>query len=172
MTAALVGYLVVEIFISCHAGRPRTVGLSTVRGIEHDELAVERLQHDLGAEALDVALVCPLTGFQRAFDVDLATLMKVGLDKIGESFAEDHDAMPFGLFTAFTAVLICPGFRCCDREVHNLPAALQGANVGVTPQVADQLHFVEVSGHCRSPSLLLLEGNRPFAGPRLSGAVC
>src|SRR6185503_754061 len=65
--------------------------------IEHRQRRVEALQHDLGRVAVLAVFVLPLARLQRAFEVNLRALLEVLLGDLGETLAEDHDAMPFGL---------------------------------------------------------------------------
>src|SRR6202012_4199216 len=69
--------VVAETIVGRCAGRLCIVGLAIGRTVQHDKLAVEGLQHDFSGETLLVALVSPLAGLQRPFDVDFAALVKV-----------------------------------------------------------------------------------------------
>src|SRR5205807_706188 len=112
-------------------GRPRRAEVARIvvaelaaaapatRAVEHGERRVEALQHDLGGVFLDALLVGPLARLQLAFKVNLGALFQILLGDLGESFVEDHYAMPLGLFLALAGRLVAPALRRRHAHVHH-----------------------------------------------------
>src|SRR4249919_3898830 len=99
--------------------------------IEHRELRVEALQHDLGRVAVLPVFVLPFARLQRAFEINLRAFLEVLLGDLGESLAEDHDAMPFGLLAPLAGRLVAPGLRGRHPQIDDRAAVLGAADLGV-----------------------------------------
>src|SRR5262245_30874125 len=124
---------------------------ATAAAVEHGERRVEALQHHLGRVALDVVLVGPLAGLQLALEIDLGALLQVLLGHPAEALAEDHHAVPLGLFLALAGVLVAPVLRGRDAQVDDRPAVLGPPHLRVLAEIADQDHLVDAAYHDRSP---------------------
>src|SRR5690606_8846968 len=85
---------------------------------QHGELAAILLQHDFGRVLLDPVLLV-LAGLQLALDVHGRALLQILLGDLREVLVEDDHAVPLGLFFALARLLVAPGFRGGDREVHH-----------------------------------------------------
>src|SRR5262249_3023228 len=59
------------------------VAATAAGAVEHGEGRIEALQHDLGRVALDIVLVGPLAGLQRALEIDLRALLQILLGDLG-----------------------------------------------------------------------------------------
>src|SRR5262245_21586635 len=125
---------------------------ATAAAVEHGQRRVEALQHHLGRVALDVVLVGPLAGLQLALEIDLGALLQILLGHPAETLAEDHDAVPLGLFLALAGVLVAPVLRGRDAQVDDRPAVLGPAHLRVLAEIADQNHLVDAACH-RGPPL-------------------
>src|SRR4249919_2164219 len=132
------------------AGRAEvaTVGPCSAAGaIEHRQRRVEALQHDLGRIAVLAVFVLPFARLQRAFEVNLRAFLEVLLGDLGETLAEDHDAMPFGLLAPLAGRLVAPGLRGRHPQIDDRAAVLGAADLGVGAQIADQNDLVDAACH-------------------------
>src|SRR5438874_11501498 len=110
--------------------------------VEKDELAAEALEDDFGRIAVGAGLVLPLARLDLALEIDLGALAQIGFGDAAEIFVEDDDAVPLGPLLAL-AVLVLPGLRRGDAQVHHLAAIVQRPALGVVPEIADQDDLVD-----------------------------
>ena len=125
----------------------RGLGAATAAGIEHGELRVETLQHDFGRIAVLPVFILPFARLQSTFEVNLRAFLEILLGDLGQAFAEDDDAMPFGLLSPFAGVLVAPGFRSRDPQIDDRPAVLCAANFRVGSEIADENDLVDATRH-------------------------
>src|SRR5262245_26646529 len=115
--------------------------------VEHGELRVEALQHDLGGVAVLAVLVLPFAGLQRAFEVNLRAFLEVLLDDLAEPLVEDHHPVPLGLLAPLPGRLVAPGLAGGDAQIGDRPAILGAPDLRIRPQIADQDHLVDRTRH-------------------------
>src|ERR1700680_3069190 len=65
---------------------------SAAAAVEHCQLGVEALQHDLGRVFVLAGLILPFAGLQRTFKVHLRALFQILLGHPAKRLAEDDDA--------------------------------------------------------------------------------
>lgn len=69
--------------------------------VQHDQRGVEILEHDFGRVAIRARFfVLPLTGLDLALQIDLASFLEILLGNLCQTFVEDYDAVPLGLFAS------------------------------------------------------------------------
>src|SRR6185312_11292972 len=122
--------------------------------VEHGQVRIEALQHDLGRVAVVAVLVLPFARLQRALEINLGALLQVLLSDLGKALAEDHHAMPFRLLAPLAGRLVAPVLRGGDAQIDDRAAVLGAADLRIRAEIADQNHFVDAACH-RS---LLLSG--------------
>src|SRR4029077_17588479 len=115
--------------------------------VEHGQGRVETLQHHLGGVFLGPALVGPFSRLQLAFDVNLGALLQILLGDLAESFVEDHDPVPLGLFLAFSGRLVAPAFRGRHVQIGDRPAVLGPPDFRILAEISDQNYLVYASRH-------------------------
>ena len=76
--------------------------------VEHGELGVEPLEHDLGGVTLLPLLVLPFARLERTLEIDLGALLQILLGDSREILIEDDHTMPFGLLAALAGRLVTP----------------------------------------------------------------
>src|SRR5690349_17955545 len=124
------------------------VGACSAAGaIQHRQRRIETLQHHLRGVAVLAVFVLPLARLQRTFEVNLRAFLEILLGDLGEAFAEDHHAMPFGLLAPFTGRLVPPALRCRDPQIDDGAAILGAADFGVGAQIADENDLVDAACH-------------------------
>src|SRR5690606_27024271 len=69
-----------------------------------------------------------------------------------EIVVEDHHTVPLGPLLALAAHAVAPGFRGGDPEIGDAVAGIEGADLGVGPEVADQDDLVDAARHVDVPS--------------------
>ena len=129
------------------AGTGATAGAAGAT-VQHRQRAAEALQHDLGRVALLAALVLPFARLQLALDVDFGAFLQILLHYLAQWLAEDHDAMPLGLFLALAGGLVAPAFAGGDVEIGDRAAVLGAADLRILAQIADQNDLVDRACHC------------------------
>ena len=122
-------------------------GAAATAGIEHGELRIEALQHDLGRVTLVAVFVRPFARLQRAFQVNLRALLEILLDDLAQTFVEDHHAMPLGFFLALAGGLVAPAFRGGHAQIRDRTAVLGAANFRIRTEIADEDHLVDATCH-------------------------
>src|SRR5690606_15859730 len=127
----------------------RIVVISAARGsaavaasAQHGQFATELLQHDLGGVFLDAVLLV-LAGLQRALDVHGRALLEVVLGDLDDVLVEDHHPVPLGLLLALAGGLVAPLLRSGQRQVGDAFAGVEGADLRVLAQIADQNDLVD-----------------------------
>src|SRR6266702_3727703 len=129
--------------------------------VEHGELRVEALQHDLGRVAVLPVLVLPLAGLQRALEVHFRAFLDVLLDNLAQALVEDHHPVPLGLFAPLAGRLVAPGLAGGNAQIGDRPAVLRAADFRIRAQIADEDHLVDRTRHvtiscCDAPNVLSL----------------
>src|SRR4051794_4358704 len=119
--------------------------------LEHGQVRVESLQHHFGRVFFDAALIGPFARLQLALEVNLGALLQVLLGDLAQSFIEDHDPVPLGLFLALAGRLVAPAFRGGHAQIGDRPAVLGPPDFRVLAEISDQNHLVHTSRHHRSP---------------------
>ena len=76
--------------------------------VEHRQLGVEPLQHDLGGVTLLPLLVLPFARLERTLEIDLGALLQILLGNFREILVEDDHTMPFGLLAPLAGRLVTP----------------------------------------------------------------
>src|SRR5699024_2332515 len=109
----------------------------------------------------------PLPGLELAFYIHLGALAQVILRYLGEAFAENHHAVPFGPLTRLTCVAIAPALGGGNAQIDHGAAAGQRPHLGIGAQIAYQNDLVHASRHVM-PSCLLSAGR--WARPVTLGA--
>jgi hypothetical protein len=104
-------------------------------GVQHGQRRVEVLQHDFGRVFLDAVLVVVFAGLQLALDVNLRALLQILLGDLAEAFAEDHHAVPLGLFLALAGRLVAPAFRGGDPQVGDRAAVLGAPDFRIRAEI-------------------------------------
>src|SRR4030095_3892592 len=104
------------------------------------------------AVALRAVLVGPFARLQLALEIYLGTLLQVLLGNTAQALIEDHDSVPLGLLPPLAGRLVAPAFRGRHPQIRNRPAILGAPNLRIRTQIANQDHFVDATGHDRSPS--------------------
>ncbi|MNI47088.1 hypothetical protein D3C73_1015870 [compost metagenome] len=102
---------------------------------------------------------------QRAFDIELGTLLHILLDNLAKAFVEDDDRVPFGLFLALTGIAIAPGFRRRDAKVGDRTAVLGPTDFRICTHVADQNDLVDATCHNLLTLLCRHRGLNPIRSP-------
>jgi hypothetical protein len=143
------------------AASPAATAAAAIPAVKDGQLTAILAQDHLCRVAVLAALILPFAGFQLAFDIHLGALFQVLFGHLGEVFIEDRHGMPFGAFLAFARGLVAPGFRRGDAQVHDLAAVLETAHLGVAPEIADDDHLVDGTGHAFPPNLILCGGYPP-----------
>src|SRR5262249_9411573 len=92
-------------------------------------------------------LVLPFAGLQLALEIDLRTLLQILLGDPTEPLVEDNDAVPFGALAALAGGLVAPGFRGRHAQIGNRAAVLRAPALVILPEIADQDHLVDATGH-------------------------
>ena len=85
-------------------------GTAAARAVEHGQLRIEALQHDLGRIFVLSVFVLPFARLQRALEINFCTFLQILLGDLREPFVEDDDAVPLGFLLALAARLVAPGF--------------------------------------------------------------
>src|SRR5262245_35165544 len=132
------------------AARARIVGTemaATAGPVAVAQRGIEILQPHFGGVSVLAGLVLPLACLQRAFEIDLRALLQILLASPAETLAEDHDAVPFGLFPPFPGCLVAPRIAGGDPQIGNRPAVLGPATSRVPPGVADREPLVAPPRH-------------------------
>ena len=120
---------------------------SAATTIEHGQRRVEALQDDFGRIFVLTVLVLPLPGLERAFDINLRTLLQILLRDLAKPFIEDDDAMPLGLLLALASILVAPGIGGRDAQIDDRPTVLGAPDIGIRPEVAHQNDLVDAACH-------------------------
>src|SRR3990167_5536572 len=119
---------------------------------EHGRLAAELLQHHLGGVFLDALLVGPFAGLQGAFDVNRRALLQILLGHLDQVVVENHHPVPLGALIALARGAVAPGFRGRQAEVGHPVARVEGADLRILAQIADQNDLVDAARHGNAPS--------------------
>src|SRR5262245_50221036 len=101
-------------------GRAAVVALAA-GAIQHCELRIEALQHDLGGVALLALLIGPFAGLQLAFQINLRALLQVLLGHAAQRLAEDHHAVPFRALAPLARRLAARCLRRSDSQLGHWP---------------------------------------------------
>ena len=110
--------------------------------VEHGQLRVEALQHDLGRVGVGAVLLLPLARLELAFKINLGALLQILLGDTGEAFAEDDDAVPFGLLASLAARLVAPTLAGRHAQIDNGPPVLGVPHLRIGAKIADQNDLV------------------------------
>src|SRR5262249_36762366 len=129
---------VVGLAVLLHAGAG-----SAATPVEHGQVAVEALQHDLGRVAVLPVLALPLARLQRPLDEHLRALLQVLLGDLAQVLVEDDDRVPLGLLAPLARRLVAPALARRDAQVGDGAAVLGPADLRVLAEVADEDHFVD-----------------------------
>src|SRR5262245_41520727 len=121
------------------------------RPVEHGELAVEALQHDLGRVLVLALLVLPFARLQRAFEVNLGAFLEVLFGDPAQVLIEDHHPMPFGALASLAGRLVAPRIGGGDAQIDHRPPVLHAPDLRILAEIADQNHLVHAACHDRSP---------------------
>src|SRR5262245_56875235 len=122
-------------------------GATAACAVEHGQRRIEALQHHLGRITVLPVLVLPFACLQRAFEINLRALLQILLGDLREPFAEDHHAMPLGLFASLAGVLVAPGLRSRYAQIDDRTAVLGAADVRIGAQIADENDLVDAACH-------------------------
>src|SRR6185312_3278190 len=144
-----------------HTGRSTA---PAARAVQHRQRAVETLQDDLSRILFGAALIRPLAGLQRPFDVELGALLHILFDDLAQRFAKYNDAMPLGLFLALAGRLVTPRLARRQAQVGDRPTVLRAANFRVLADVADQNDLIDRTCH----SLVSLRNWRRVSRARIA----
>src|ERR1019366_8338194 len=106
--------------------------------VQHGELRIEALQHDLGGIAILARLILPFAGLQGAFEIDLGALLQILLGDLAEPLVEDDHAVPLGLFLALSGRLVAPAFGGGHPQIRDRPAVLGTPDFRIRTEIADQ----------------------------------
>src|SRR5258708_26232778 len=124
--------------------------------VQHGELRIEALQHDLGGIAVLARLVLPFAGLQGAFEINLGALLQILLHDLAEPLVEDDDAVPLGLFLAFSGRLVAPAFGGGHPQIRDRPAVLGAPDFRIRTEISDQDDLVHRACHnCLLPAAFL-----------------
>src|SRR4029078_4273742 len=93
-----------------------------------------------------------------AFEINLGALLQILLGDLAEPLAEDHDAMPLGLFLALAGVLVAPGFRRRHAQICDRTGIIGAADLRIFAEIANQNDLVPRACH----DLLLLSPRSEF----------
>src|SRR5947209_9436466 len=131
----------------CSIGADTATPSAAAGAVQPGHVGVEALQHHLGGVFLHPALVGPFARLQRALDINLGAFLQVLLGDLREPFAEDHHAMPLGLFLALAGRLVAPALGGRDAQIHHRIAVLHAPDLRVLAQIADQNDLVDRTRH-------------------------
>src|SRR6476646_1882154 len=138
---------------------------ASARTVQHGELRVEALQHDLGRVFVLPRLILPFARLQRTLEINLRALLQVLLGDPAKSFVEDDDAVPFGLFFPLAGRLVAPGLRRGHAQIRDRAPVLRTPDLGILAEIADEDHLVHATGH---DALLLIAFVTLIPSPRTS----
>jgi multiple antibiotic resistance protein len=138
-----------ELARSARTGRAEVIApsRSATGAVEHSQLRVEALQHDLGGVAFLPVLVLPFARLQRAFQINLRAFLEILLGDLAEAFIEDHYAMPFSLLTPLASRSVTPALRRRHPQIRDRTAVLGPADFWVGAEITDEDHFVDATCH-------------------------
>src|SRR5579883_77923 len=120
---------------------------TATNAVEHGELRIEALQHDLGGVAVLSRLVLPLVGAEGALDIDLGAFLQILLGDLAEPFIEDDHTVPLGFLLALAGCLVAPGFGCGHTQMHNRLAVLGAPHFRISAEITDQNDLVHRARH-------------------------
>ena len=95
------------------------------------------MKDDFSRIFVGARLISPFARLQLSLDIDLAALAEILLGNAHQSFVEDRDIMPVGLFALFTGIFVFPAFGCRNAEIGNLAAVLEATDFRVFAQITD-----------------------------------
>ena len=109
------------------------------------------MHHHFSRVAFLAGLVGPFSGTQLTIDVHLSSFAQVFTGYFRQ-FAEQHHAVPFGLFPHLPCLFVPPGFGGGQRNAGHSAAVWHIANIRVLTQIPYQNNFVNTfRGHKLTP---------------------
>src|SRR6185437_5284859 len=109
------------------------------------------VNHNFGGVFFYASLIGPFASLQRALDVHLGTFTQIFARHFSQ-LAEQHNAVPLGLFFLLASRLVTPAFGGCQGNVGHCTTIRHVTDFRVLAQIPDQNYFVYASaGHENSP---------------------